>query len=536
MNNSKFKKGLTGSQKALKGFQKQVMNIGGTIAAAFSVNAIANFTKEAVQLSAQMEGVEAAFRGLGQPGLLNELRTATRNTVTDLQLMQKAVQAKNFKIPLEQLATYFEFATNRAIQTGESVDYLVDSIITGIGRKSVLVMDNLGISAAELQEEVKKVGDFGLAAGNIIERSLQEAGDVASTTATQIAQITTAWQNFKTSVGDSEVIMFFLRGVKAGVEDITRLLNRNSGPAAQAFADFYATIEDKKPEEQIEALKSKSEELNNAVRAGAEKRMALNRSIYEYEGRFQKQKERDVKFRIEAIDAEQDEQLALRDIINEQIKALEKLGKAGEDAASKLPKVKDITDGLSMFNQGGQENYTGGKIFGLDWTRDPSAHTPLGPGGAATGGTFIDALIPGWEEGWEEAGNTAFEKLETIKTPVQELGSLVGMSLVSQFDQLGYAIGQFASGAEGAFRSLGDAIMQNLGNILIMMGAQTGNIPLLLAGIGLQLGGGILRGLGNKGVNASSATSGRGEVMFRLQGKDLVGAIDRYNYNNGMNT
>ena len=538
VNNTKFKQGLSGSQKALKGFQKQVTNIGGAVAAAFSVRAIVNFTKEATQLAAKMQGVEAAFRGLGQPGLLDELRSATRNTVTDLQLMQKAVQAKNFKIPLEQLATYFKFATQRAIQTGESVDYLVDSIITGIGRKSVLVMDNLGISAAELQQEVKKVGDFGLAAGNIIQRSLEEAGDVADTMATNIAQITTAWENFKTSVGNSDIIMWFLRGIKAGIEDINKLLNRGDSGASAAFAQFYDTLKDKKAPEQIEILKAKIVELDNAINSGADKRRALNKSLADYEGRFARQKRIDTEQQIGLIDKEQDEQIALKHIIEEQIAALVKLKGAGRDALEGLPKVKDITDKPDMgLFQGLQENYSGGKIFGLNWNREPDIFAGL-PTKYDVMKSF-DELIASYKQGWDEMGKEVFPDLEKVALPTEGLAKMIGQTLVSQFDQLGYAIGQFASGAEGAFKSLGDTIMQNLGNILIMMAAGMGpaGLPLLLAGIGLQLGGGILRGLGNNtsGVRNGSGSSG-GQVNFRIQGKDLHGTLQRYNDYNLMNT
>ena len=132
-------------------------------------------------------------------------------------MKRKAVQARNFKIPLEQLATYFEFATKRAIQTGESVDYLVNSIITGIGRKSVLVMDNLGISAVELQKEIAKVGDFGIASGNIIQRELRSMGDVADTTATSIAQLATAWSDLKLAAGD----FLINSGLKEFFQDLT---------------------------------------------------------------------------------------------------------------------------------------------------------------------------------------------------------------------------------------------------------------------------------------------------------------------------
>ncbi|GAG40471.1 unnamed protein product, partial [marine sediment metagenome] len=92
-------------------------------------------------------------------------------------------------------------ATSRAIQTGESVDYLVNSIIDGIGRKSTLVMDNLGISATELQEEIKLTGDFGKAAANIIEREMGKVGEVMDTTTIKIARLNTAFENTKEKVG-----------------------------------------------------------------------------------------------------------------------------------------------------------------------------------------------------------------------------------------------------------------------------------------------------------------------------------------------
>ena len=217
LDNSEFKRGLKDSESQLSKMSAGFKRLGVMIGAAFSVNAIANFAGEGIKLAASLEGVEQAFKKLTQPNLLQDLQRATRGTVSDLQLMQKAVQAKNFKIPLEQLATYFEFATKRAIQTGESVDYLVDSIITGIGRKSVLVMDNLGISAVALQDEVKKVGDFGTAAGNIIQRELKDMGDVADTTATSIAQLATAWSDLKLAAGD----FLINSGLKEFFQDLT---------------------------------------------------------------------------------------------------------------------------------------------------------------------------------------------------------------------------------------------------------------------------------------------------------------------------
>lgn len=163
--------------------------LGTTIAGVFAVERLISFGVEAVKISARAEGIKTAFDNLNDPTLLDDLKKATRGAVTEVKLMEAAVKAENFKIPLNQLADFFEFATNRSIQTGESVDFLVESIINGIGRKSSLVLDNLGISVSELQQEIKLTGDFAVAAGNIIQRELKETGDVADTTAIKLARL-----------------------------------------------------------------------------------------------------------------------------------------------------------------------------------------------------------------------------------------------------------------------------------------------------------------------------------------------------------
>lgn len=220
LDNKEFKSKLKDSEGSVGKFGGAISKLGAVMAGVFSVGLLIDFGKQAIQLASQIEGVRTAFQRLAAPGLLEGLRLATRGTVTDLQLMQKAVQANNFKIPLSELATYFEFATKRAIQTGESVDYLVDSIITGIGRKSVLVMDNLGISAVELQKEIERTGDFATAASVIVQRGLAEMGDVADTTATKIASISTALTNLKTGIGTKITESPIFQGLTTWINNI----------------------------------------------------------------------------------------------------------------------------------------------------------------------------------------------------------------------------------------------------------------------------------------------------------------------------
>ena len=203
LKSDEFSKGIKQSEGQLSSFKGVVGKIGGAIAGAFTVDKIVQFTKEAYKLAGQAQGAYNAFSRLNRPGLLNDLKEATRGTTDELKLMQTAVQANNFKIPLDQLATYLKFATNRAIETGESVDYLVQSIILGIGRKSPLILDNLGISASELREELAKTGDMGKAVGNIINKSMSEAGDAIETSAVKVQRLSAAWKDLKTAYGNS---------------------------------------------------------------------------------------------------------------------------------------------------------------------------------------------------------------------------------------------------------------------------------------------------------------------------------------------
>ena len=142
-----------------------------------------------------------AFQRLNQAGLLNDLREATHGTVTDLNLMKAAVQFQDFKLPLNELGTMLAFAQQKAKDTGQSVDYLVNSIVTGLGRKSKMILDNLGISAAEIDEKMKKTGDMTKAVGEIVREQMAKAGDYVETAADRAAQANTNLQNKMEELG-----------------------------------------------------------------------------------------------------------------------------------------------------------------------------------------------------------------------------------------------------------------------------------------------------------------------------------------------
>lgn len=220
LDNKEYLQGLDQSKQKTSGFSgfvsRQMKQVGGAIAAAFAFKNIAGFLNQSAEIAGKVEGVRKAFDRINQPNLLDNLKEATRGTVDELKLMQVAVQAKNFKIPIDNLATYLQFATQRAKETGESVDYLVQSIVLGIGRKSPLILDNLGIGALEVREEFNKTGDMAKAVANIIDREMDSASDSVVTLADKAQRAEASWRNMMAEIGKTQAV----KGVKGWFYDL----------------------------------------------------------------------------------------------------------------------------------------------------------------------------------------------------------------------------------------------------------------------------------------------------------------------------
>lgn len=162
---------------------------------------MADMVKQGVELAQQGEGIRNAFERLGRGDILDGLREATHGTVTDIELMKAAVKFNDFKLPVEELGTMLAFAQQKAKDTGQSVDYMVDSIVTGLGRKSLMILDNLGLSAAEIKEKMAETGDMTKAVGAIIREQMQKAGDYVETAADRAAKADVDLKNAMEQLG-----------------------------------------------------------------------------------------------------------------------------------------------------------------------------------------------------------------------------------------------------------------------------------------------------------------------------------------------
>ena len=196
---------VAGGNLLAKGFTMLASEIGDTV-------------QQSIELARQGEGIRLAFERLNQPGLLDRLKMATHGTVSEIELMKQAIKFDNFKLPLEDLATYLAFAQQKAKDTGESIDYLVTSIVNGLGRQSKQILDNLGISAAELTRRMNEGATMTKAVADIIKEEMEKAGDYVETAADRAAV------------------------AAATATDRMEEFGRTAMPIAEAWADTWNTI------------------------------------------------------------------------------------------------------------------------------------------------------------------------------------------------------------------------------------------------------------------------------------------------------
>lgn len=199
-----------------------------------AIGQMKQFAAESMDLATSADGVLHAFDQLGREDLLPGLRKATKGTVSDLQLMTSLLQARDFRIPLDEMGKFLAFAQLKAQQTGQSVDYMVNSIVTGLGRQSLMILDNLGLSASEIREKVAETGDFMQGVAAIVDKQLQQSGQYVSA-ADQVAAADVKMQNAKLKLGKALTWLGDLQvKFKSGMAD---LINTTLTTASERYED-----------------------------------------------------------------------------------------------------------------------------------------------------------------------------------------------------------------------------------------------------------------------------------------------------------
>ena len=125
--------------------------VGAIIATVKTFEVVAKKAFESVQLANALDDQGIAFNqlaksaGVASEEVLASMQEMTNGTITRLDLMRTASQANLLGIGFTEMPKLLEIARASAVATGQSLSFMFDSIVTGIGRGSPLILDNLGI-------------------------------------------------------------------------------------------------------------------------------------------------------------------------------------------------------------------------------------------------------------------------------------------------------------------------------------------------------------------------------------------------------
>ena len=203
-------------ESSLKKIQKAALAAGGSF---FAAQGLINGFKHIVNLSLETEKVAQGFQALGANFNiarldLNKLRQAVNGTVSDLDLMTEANNALTLGVAdnVDQLAELFDSAQRVGKVLGLDTTQAVNSLVTGMGRQSKLMLDNLGIivnvedAYERFAEDMNIVGrelddnEKKLAFNNETMRQLKETvallGDESLTTSEHLTALATSTEGF----------------------------------------------------------------------------------------------------------------------------------------------------------------------------------------------------------------------------------------------------------------------------------------------------------------------------------------------------
>ena len=125
------------------------------------VRAMADFAKQAAKVESMARAFDTLSGGVTKGSIaIGKLRRATNGTMDDFNLFQQANNAMILGVTKNssEMAEMFDVAQRLGRALGKDTAHSVESLITGIGRQSRLMLDNIGIivKADEAYEEYAK--------------------------------------------------------------------------------------------------------------------------------------------------------------------------------------------------------------------------------------------------------------------------------------------------------------------------------------------------------------------------------------------
>ena len=229
----------------------------------FAIRAMGKFASQ----SAKVDSMRTAFNTLSDSGegagiALNKLKKATNDTMSEFDLFQQANNAMVLGVSQnsDEMAEMFDIAQRLGRALGKDTASSVESLVTGIGRQSRLMLDNIGIIVKSEEAYKKYAKELGKTSDKLTDAEKKQAfleatmesarakvaqlGDELPTTQDKLDQLATSSANFSTAIGNTLSPAISGLSVKTSslLDDLTSLLdifNHNKS----ATLEYYEALE-----------------------------------------------------------------------------------------------------------------------------------------------------------------------------------------------------------------------------------------------------------------------------------------------------
>jgi hypothetical protein len=239
--------GIAIAQKGLQMLGGAIKAIGPDLLAAGQASAVASSSFNAL----------AASVGISSRAMLTEARTASRGLITDLDIMAASNKALLLGLPVtsQGFATLAQSATALGRAMGQDAKKSLDDLITGLGRGSAQILDNLGIvvnaeeahknyaasigkTAAQLTEAEKKIAVYNAALASM-GGNVERLGGIQLTLADRLQQVKVTWDNVYAAAGQALVQNpAIIAAFESLAESISATFGSDQASMVESFTDY----------------------------------------------------------------------------------------------------------------------------------------------------------------------------------------------------------------------------------------------------------------------------------------------------------
>ena len=216
---------------------------------------LSRFTKEA----SRVESMARAFNTLADGGddatsALDKLKEATDGTMSEFDLFQQANNAMVLGVSQnsDEMAEMFDIAQRLGDALGKDTRMSVESLITGIGRQSRMMLDNIGIVVKAEEAYEKFAQELGISADSLtdtqrkqafLNATMESAREKVSKLAPEIESTQKIFERMETAVADArvEIGRAFVPIMENLAEATTKFANSLSPEDIQSFTRGLAS-------------------------------------------------------------------------------------------------------------------------------------------------------------------------------------------------------------------------------------------------------------------------------------------------------